>query len=136
MLGEGFDLPELKVAAFHDVKKSLPVTLQLTGRFTRARRDLGTPTFIANIGDTAVQNELRKLYAQDADWNVLLPQSSETVIQKQVELWEFLEGFKKFPKEIPLQNVKPLLYTVVYRTNCATWTPERFEEGLNNRGTL
>lgn len=29
MLGEGFDLPELKIAAFHDIKKSLPVTLQL-----------------------------------------------------------------------------------------------------------
>ena len=29
MLGEGFDLPELKIAAFHDVKKSLPTTIQL-----------------------------------------------------------------------------------------------------------
>src|SRR5690606_21909930 len=29
MLGEGFDLPELKIAAFHDIRKSLAVTLQL-----------------------------------------------------------------------------------------------------------
>lgn len=36
MLGEGFDLPELKIAAFHDIRKSLPVTLQLAGRFIRA----------------------------------------------------------------------------------------------------
>ncbi len=35
MLGEGFDLPELKIAAFHDIRKSLAVTLQLAGRFTR-----------------------------------------------------------------------------------------------------
>ncbi len=40
MLGEGFDLPELKIAAFHDIRKTLAVTLQLAGRFTRARPDL------------------------------------------------------------------------------------------------
>jgi hypothetical protein len=49
MLGEGFDLPELKIAAFHDIRKSLAVTLQLAGRFTRFRPDLGEATFIANI---------------------------------------------------------------------------------------
>lgn len=32
MLGERFDLPELKIAAFHDVRKSLPITLQFAGR--------------------------------------------------------------------------------------------------------
>lgn len=44
MLGEGFDLPELKIAAFHDVKKSLAATLQLAGRFTRTKSNLGDPT--------------------------------------------------------------------------------------------
>lgn len=39
MLGEGFDLPELKIAAFHDIRKSLPITLQFTGRFTRTKYD-------------------------------------------------------------------------------------------------
>ena len=35
MLGEGFDLPALKVAAVHDSHKSLGVTLQFIGRFAR-----------------------------------------------------------------------------------------------------
>jgi superfamily II DNA or RNA helicase len=39
MLGEGFDLPELKIAAFHDIRKTLAVTLQLAGRFTRSHPD-------------------------------------------------------------------------------------------------
>ena len=39
-LGEGFDLPDLKVAALHDIHKSLAVTLQFIGRFTRK----GDPT--------------------------------------------------------------------------------------------
>ena len=41
MLGEGFDLPELKIAAFHDIRKTLAVTLQLAGRFTRGQCRLG-----------------------------------------------------------------------------------------------
>ena len=39
MFGEGFDMPKLKIAAFHDIKKSLPTTLQLIGRFTRTSMD-------------------------------------------------------------------------------------------------
>ncbi len=35
MLGEGFDLPELKIAALHDHHKSVAVTIQFVGRFTR-----------------------------------------------------------------------------------------------------
>lgn len=31
MLGEGLDLPELKIAALHDLHKSLPILLQFTG---------------------------------------------------------------------------------------------------------
>lgn len=63
MLGEGFDLPELKIAAFHDIRKSLPITLQLAGRFTRTKFDeqLGDASFIANIADIEVKNELAGL---------------------------------------------------------------------------
>jgi superfamily II DNA or RNA helicase len=130
MLGEGFDLPELKIAALHDVKKSLAVTLQLAGRFTRTKPNLGEPTFIANIGDIEVRDELQKLYTQDADWNMLLMQSSEAVIQEQVDLWEFLEGFRNFPNDIPLQKMRPALSTVIYRTKCPAWTPEKYAEGI------
>src|SRR5262249_47093602 len=107
MLGEGFDLPELKIAAFHDIRKTLAVTLQLAGRFTRARPDLGNATFIANTADVNVQDELRKLYTRDPDWNALLPQLSETMIGEQVSLQDFLKGFTEFSEEIPLKTVRP-----------------------------
>lgn len=129
MLGEGFDLPELKIAAFHDVRQSLPVTLQLAGRFTRARHDLGDATFIANVGDIVVQEELQNLYSQDSDWNRLLPRSSETLIQDQIDLWDLVEGFGE-STEIPLQNVKLALSTVIYKTECDEWTPDNFKKGL------
>ena len=130
MLGEGFDLPELKVAAFHDIKKSLAVTLQLAGRFTRSRPDLGYATFIANTADVQVQEELRKLYARDPDWNVLLPELSDRMIGEQLSLQEFLQGFTDFTNDIPLKTVRPAVSTVVYQTRCDNWTPENFSKGI------
>lgn len=130
MLGEGFDLPELKIAAFHDIRKTLAVTLQLAGRFTRVRSDLGEATFIANTADLSVRDELRKLYTRDPDWNVLLPKLSDTMIGEQLSLQDFLSGFTEFTKEIPLKTVRPAMSTVVYRTTCDTWTPENFRAGI------
>ncbi|SUB93759.1 Uncharacterised protein [Porphyromonas macacae] len=50
MLGEGFDLPNLKIAAIHDERQSLPITLQFIGRFTRTSySELGNASFITNI---------------------------------------------------------------------------------------
>jgi hypothetical protein len=129
-IGEGFDLPELKIAAFHDIRKTLAVTLQLAGRFTRSRSDLGDATFIANTADVQVQDELRKLYTRDPDWNVLLPELSDRMIGEQLSLQEFLRGFTQFTKEIPLKTVRPAMSTVVYHTHCANWTPENFRKGI------
>jgi len=130
MLGEGFDLPELKIAAFHDIRKTLAVTLQLVGRFTRTKPHLGNATFIANIADLDVKDELKRLYQYDSDWNTLLPLMNERVTEGEFSLWEFLGGFEELPEEITLRNVRPAMSTVVYRTQCAEWTPENFKEGI------
>ena len=134
MLGEGFDLPELKIAAFHDIRKSLAVTLQLAGRFTRSRPDLGDATFIANTADVTVRNELRKLYTRDPDWNLLLPEFSDTIIGAQQSLQDFLKGFSKLADEIPLNTIRPALSTVVYRTRCDDWAPDAVLRGIPNLG--
>lgn len=130
MLGEGFDLPELKIAAFHDIRKSLAVTLQLAGRFTRARSDLGDPVFIANIALVDVRDELRKLYSQDPDWNVLLPELSTAAIEAEQTSQEFFRGFGVFLDEVPLNDLRPAASMVVYKTNCANWTPKHFRRGM------
>jgi superfamily II DNA or RNA helicase len=135
MLGEGFDLPELKIAAFHDIRKTLSVTLQLAGRFTRSRQDLGDATFIANTADVTVRDELRKLYTRDPDWNVLLPQLSDAMIGEQQSMQEFLRGFTNFVDVIPLKTVRPALSTVVYKTRCQNWAPENVRRGIPNVGS-
>lgn len=130
MLGEGFDLPELKIAAFHDIRKSLAVTLQLAGRFTRARSDLGDPVFIANIALVDVRDELRKLYSQDPDWNVLLPDLSTAAIEAEQISQDFFRGFGVFLDEVPLNDLRPAASMVVYKTSCANWTPKNFIRGM------
>ena len=106
------------------------MTLQLAGRFTRARSDLGHATFVANIGDLRVREDLRKLYSRDPDWNVLLPQISEGILQEQADLRELIEGFKSFPKDMPLQHMRPAVSTIIYKTKCKNWTPEEFRKGI------
>ena len=136
MLGEGFDLPELKIAAFHDIRKSFAVTLQLAGRFTRATQDLGDATFIANIADIDVQQELRKLYSQDADWNVLLAETSKEIIESRMELREFIDGFQDTLTDIQLWDLRPALSTVIYKTKCINWDPENFQKGIRGAKSL
>lgn len=133
MLGEGFDMPELKIAAFHDLRKSLAVTLQLAGRFTRARDDLGEPVFIANTADVNLKEELRALYAQDPDWNLLLPNLSEGAIGQELEAQRFIGGFVGQLDEIPLTEIRPAASMVVYRTQCGNWTPEKYKAAFKGR---
>lgn len=128
MLGEGFDYPQLKIAALHDVHKSLAITLQFTGRFTRSQPNLGTATMIANIEDSNVEEALKNLYSEDADWNSILQRLSEGETEQQQRRHEFLTEFSELPQEIPLQNVFPKMSTVVYKTKCATWQPEKITE--------
>lgn len=133
MLGEGFDLPELKIAAFHDIKKSLPITLQFAGRFTRTSRDanLGNASFVANLADIAVQKELDNLYEEDADWNVLLANANDNRVNNQEEYKILLDGFRNgITSKIPVSSVYPKLSAVVYKGYTNTWHPDEFYKGI------
>lgn len=135
MLGEGFDLPELKIAAFHDIRKSLPITLQFAGRFTRTKFDakLGEASFIANIADLSVKAELEELYSQDSNWNLLLSSMSSEKVDEKINFEEFIAGFHGLDdSNIPFQNIRPALSTVVYKNNTSEWHPENFVNGIPN----
>ncbi len=120
MLGEGFDLPQLKISALHDVRKSLPITLQFIGRFTRTKMDeeLGSACCIANIVDTKVEDALSELYARDSDWNSLLARFSSQAVSEQIDLQEFISNFDNVEdSQIPFQNIRFPLSTMVYKND-------------------
>lgn len=74
MFGEGYDLPNLKILALHKKCKSLPIFMQLIGRFTRTNssKSLGVATIIANMVDDDICEQFQDLYAVDVDWNILI----------------------------------------------------------------
>ncbi len=134
MLGEGFDLPELKIAAVHDERQSIAITLQFVGRFTRPSYEaLGEASFIANVAYPPIKHELDRLYASDSDWNLLLPVLSETATEKEIKFKEFLDGFANLDDSIiPFQSINPALSTVVYTNGTNEWSPNNWREGIHN----
>jgi superfamily II DNA or RNA helicase len=142
MLGEGFDLPELKVAVLHELHKSLPVLLQFTGRFTRSSgQKIRNATVVANIADPIVSSKLERLYSESADWNHLLDESSSNAAREHVELIDFLRESRDLVPEDNLDGLRisksllrPKFSTIAYR--CDTFTPKRFHEGLPERAIV
>lgn len=133
MLGEGFDMPELKIAAIHDAKQSLPITLQFIGRFTRTSYDsnLGNASFITNIAYPPILEELEELYAKDADWNSLLPPLNDGTTEQEKDFNQFIQSFGNLElSKIPFQSINIPLSAIIYRTS-NTWNPKAWENILS-----
>ncbi len=126
MLGEGFDLPSLKIAAIHDPHKSLGITLQFIGRFARVMQgsDIGNATVVVGRPERQYDENLRKLYSEDADWNLIIRDLSEAAVGEQQEVSDFEAAFGSLPDEVSLRNLEPKMSTVAYRTNCQSWKPQ------------
>lgn len=146
MLGEGFDLPALKVAAIHDPQKSLAVTLQFIGRFTRAAGDkLGEASAFVPLQVAGIDDRLRKLYGEDADWNEVIEDLTEREVGREKQRSDFEMAFGSLPREVAMRSIHPKMSTVTYRSSSKlSWEPENiydlFEDrllttklGLNNK---
>ncbi|MCE0521653.1 MAG: DEAD/DEAH box helicase family protein [Methylacidiphilales bacterium] len=125
MLGEGFDLPQLKIAALHDAHRSLGVTLQFTGRFTRATRGIGQAAVIANLADRKVSQSLEELYSEDADWNKLLPGLSYEAIQPEIRLSDFVSGLQ--PVVVANESEILAAATITPKTSAVVYAVEKFQ---------
>lgn len=130
MLGEGFDLPQLKIAAIHDEKQSLPITLQFIGRFTRTADDsIGEASFVTNMAYPPMAEDIRDLYLKDADWNFIIPGLNDKSTQEQKDFSELLNQFPDLNQsEIPFQSINPALSTVIYRLNSFGWHTDKWGE--------
>ena len=121
MLGEGFDFPNLKIAAIHDAHKSLANTLQFIGRFARTNASsIGTAKFIA-MNDEELLIENKKLYSSDAVWQDMIIDISDGVAEK-VELnKEYIGNYQKqeiskySEYDISLYDVRPGCHAKIYK---------------------
>lgn len=123
MLGEGFDLPKLKIAGIHAPHKSLSATLQFIGRFARSGPDnLGPATFLAVPNDIALQSV--ELYEESASWQDVIPGLLEQGVQDVVRTKKVLSGYKRLTDdrdddttdEVSLFALRPYFHVRVYDT--------------------
>ncbi|MEB8264660.1 DEAD/DEAH box helicase [Mammaliicoccus sciuri] len=119
MMAEGFDFPNLKIAAIHKPHKSLASTLQFIGRFTRVNgEDLGSAKFLA-INNEELSIENIKLFSEDAIWEELIINASETKIMKEIENKDFIDRFHKVKstdEDLSLRSINMGLHAKLFRS--------------------
>lgn len=128
MLGEGFDMPQLKVAAVHDVRKSLSPMIQFIGRFTRSASTASSPIGTASVfvarEPAAALSPMRDLLKEDADWNLLLQDITEQSTARGEELSEFDTSFRNVPDGIAVSVLEPKMSAVLHRAPSGEWDPQ------------
>lgn len=121
MLGEGFDFPNLKIAAIHSPKKSLATTLQFIGRFARTNaKDIGEAKFLAIPNDILIGK--KRLYDKNAVWNEIIKNLSEEKIVEEDEIKTMGETFEKktivnSKANISFYNLNPYCHVKIYKTD-------------------
>jgi len=123
MLGEGFDFPQLKIAAIHAPHKSLEVTLQFIGRFARTNAaNVGKAKFLAIPAE--IEIEKAKLYAEGAIWKDIITEIGEARIERELSLREAFDTFEttevesETEQDIPdfsLFSLKPFNHVKIYQ---------------------
>ena len=127
MLGEGFDLPSLKIAALHDVKKSLSPMIQFIGRFTRSVSEsskIGTAAAFVARDPSAALSPLRELLREDADWNLLLRDITDRATQTAEDITAFDTSFTGGPEEVSTPSLEPKMSAIAHRAPIPAWNPE------------
>jgi len=118
MLGEGFNLPGLKIAALHTPHRSLAVTLQFIGRFARTTGPhLGRATFLALPNEMAIESQ--KLFQEGAVWQDIIQGVSGARIAAEQRRQEVLSTFEETaPRvgdlpDLSLYALRPFLHVKI-----------------------
>lgn len=127
MLGEGFDLPALRLLSYHDKHRSVPATMQLIGRLARADPAYPQASKLITVADNDVYPELkgvlRTLYEEDADWADVLPGILDTEIAAEQDDRQFVRGLPESTNEIDPTYIAPIKRALVYEVP-ASWVPD------------
>ena len=127
MLGEGFDLPRLRLVAYHDKHKSMPATVQLIGRLARVSDEFPQESVLVTVDDADVHPELlgvvRSLYEEDADWATILPGLIDAEVTATAANNAFIEALSDREGEIRPADLRPMPGPIIYEIEEAGWTP-------------
>lgn len=109
MMGEGFDFPNLKIAAVHAPHKSLEVTLQFIGRFSRTSGSaIGKAKFIAVPSEIEIEAE--KIYDSDAVWSELIPHMNDQKLIHEINNREVINKIKSIRSDGEYKAISPSIF--------------------------
>ena len=125
MLGEGFDLPTLKVGAFHDAHRSLSPMVQLIGRLARTSSPvpIGTASVFVRQDPKQALSPLRFLLREDPDWDKVLSDMTERATERADEISEFQASFAHNPPDVPVGLLEPKMSARAFATTTVDWDP-------------
>ena len=120
MFGEGFNLPNLKIAAVHSPHKSLAVTLQFIGRFARTgQANIGGATFLAEPASSG--GEIDELYETGAIWRTIVQNLGAARVEEEVQTREVLDSFQVDAApdmaDFSLYTVRPYFHVKIFATS-------------------
>jgi superfamily II DNA or RNA helicase len=115
-LTEGFDMPELRIAAYHEPHKTLAPTLQFIGRLSRPGL-AAKPELLAVPDD--VDEETDILYREDRSWQQLLPDLVDGLIEEERQVRGFVNQGTWEPASlrIPPLALRPGRSARIYRAD-------------------
>lgn len=70
-----------------------------------------------------IDPNLRRLYAEDSDWNSVIRDLSEDAVGDVAQISEFEAAFGSQPDDVAIRSLLPKMSTVVYRTTTDSWRP-------------
>lgn len=128
MLVEGFDLPSLRIAAYHDKHKSLEPTAQLIGRLARVSAEFPQNSVLVTARDIDVyphlEGAVRNLYLEDRDWVTVLPGIIDGFVEDDVNNTEYARSFDPSPGQVDLAHISPLRRASIFEVRSDDpWTP-------------
>jgi len=127
MLKEGFDFPDLKIAAVHSVHKSLSVLLQFIGRFARTQEGLGDASFVVNFADERMSTDLEELFQEGNGWEKVISEIADAKKADAESLLAFLQGCEPYSGfdapdiELHPKLVYPALSCICFKADKADW---------------
>ncbi|MEV8176218.1 DEAD/DEAH box helicase family protein [Microbacterium sp. NPDC079176] len=134
MLGEGIDVPRLRVVGYHDKHKSEPATIQFIGRLARTNPAYPQHSVLVTVHDEdvypALTGALRSLYVEDADWAQILPTLIDDDIHREQADRAYLAAFEDAPFTFSLSAIRPLARASMYEVPVLNpWEPD-FSDGV------
>ena len=127
MLVEGFDLPSLRIAGYHDKHKSLEPTAQLIGRLARVHVDHPQRSVLVTARDIDVyphlEGAVRSLYDEDRDWARVLPGIIDAYVEEDLKNSDYARSFGAGSGIVDPAHLTPLRRASMFEVTDPAWVP-------------